>query len=211
MGKITDISMQKKNKNRMNVYIDNIFAFGVSSELIYKEKLKIGSIIDEEKLKKIAYEENLLNCRETSLRIIERSYKTKKEMITRLLEKGYNLEEINETLKFLEEYNFINDESYAKAFIKDRTRTQGKQKIKYSLRNKGISDEIIEEELSKVNMENEKENANELALKKYKVLIKRENDKYKLKEKIIRFLLGRGYNYEVAKDAVKEILNNYVD
>ena len=208
MGTITEISVQKKNKNRCNIYIDNLFAFGVSNELIYKENLKVGMIVDEEKLKKIAYEENLINCKETALKIIERSYKTKKEMIKRLLEKGYALEEINETLKFLEEYNFINDESYTKAFINDRTKTQGKQKIKYALKNKGVSDEIIEEELSKLDMEKEKENANILALKKYNILIKRESDKYKLKEKIIRFLISRGYNYEVAKDAVNEILKS---
>ena len=208
MGSITEISVQKKNKNRCNIYIDNIFAFGVSNELIYKENLKVGMIIDEEKLKKIAYEENLINCKETALKIIERSYKTKKEMEKRLLEKGYNLEEINETLKFLERYNFINDESYTKAFIKNKTKTQGKQKIKYALKNKGISEEIIEEELSNLDMEREKENANILALKKYNILIKRENDKYKIKEKIIRFLISRGYNYEVAKDAVKEMLES---
>ncbi len=208
MGSITEISVQKKNKNRCNIYIDNVFAFGVSNELIYKENLKVGMMVDEEKLKKIAYEENLINCKETALKIIERSYKTKKEMIKRLLEKGYALEEVNETLKFLEEYNFINDESYTKAFINDRTKTQGKQKIKYALKNKGVSDEIIEEELSKLDMEKEKENANILALKKYSILIKRESDKYKLKEKIIRFLISRGYNYEVAKDAVNEILKS---
>lgn len=208
MGTITEISVQKKNKNRCNIYIDNVFAFGVSNELIYKENLKVGMIVDEEKLKKIAYEENLINCKETSLKIIERSYKTKKEMTKKLLEKGYSLEEINETLKFLEEYNFINDESYTKAFINDRTKTQGKQKIKYALKNKGISDEIIEEELSKLDMEKEKENANILALKKYNILIKRESDKYKLKEKIIRFLISRGYDYEVAKDAVNEMLKS---
>ena len=165
-------------------------------------------IIDEEKLKKIAYEENLINCKETALKIIERSYKTKKEMEKRLLEKGYNLEEINETLKFLERYNFINDESYTKAFIKNKTKTQGKQKIKYALKNKGVSEEIIEEELSNLDMKKEKEKANILALKKYNILIKRENDKYKIKEKIIRFLISRGYNYEVAKDAVKEMLES---
>lgn len=208
MGSITEISVQKKNKNRGNIYIDNIFAFGVSNELIYKENLKVGMIIDEEKLKKIAYEENLINCKETALKIIERSYKTKKEMEKRLLEKGYNLEEINETLKFLERYNFINDESYTKAFIKNKTKTQGKQKIKYALKNKGVSEEIIEEELSNLDMKKEKEKANILALKKYNILIKRENDKYKIKEKIIRFLISRGYNYEVAKDAVKEMLES---
>ena len=208
MGSITEISVQKKNKNRCNIYIDNVFAFGVSNELIYKENLKVGMMVDEEKLKKIAYEENLINCKETALKIIERSYKTKKEMIKRLLEKGYALEEVNETLKFLEEYNFINDESYTKAFINDRTKTQGKQKIKYALKNKGVSDEIIEEELSKLDMEKEKENANILALKKYNILIKRESDKYKKKKKIIRFLISRGYNYEVAKDAVNEILKS---
>lgn len=95
-----------------------------------------------------------------------------------------------------------------KAFIKNKTKTQGKQKIKYALKNKGVSEEIIEEELSNLDMKKEKENANILALKKYNILIKRENDKYKIKEKIIRFLISRGYNYEVAKDAVKEMLES---
>lgn len=207
MGKITDIVEQKKNKNRFNIYIDEVFAFGVSGELIYKEHLKKGLIVDEEKLRKIAHEENKLKCRESALRIIERSYKTEKEIKNKLLEKGYGIEEVNESVNFLKEYKFIDDRNYVKLFIKDRLRNQGKQKIKYSLKLKGISDEIIDEEISNLDREKEKEVALELASKKYTTIIKRESDKYKVREKLTRYLMGRGYDYQVAKDAVMSVLN----
>lgn len=207
MGKITDIVEQKKNKNRFNIYIDEVFAFGISGELIYKEHLKKGLVVDEEKLRKIAYEENKLKCRESALRIIERSYKTENEIKNKLLEKGYGIEEVNESVNFLKEYKFIDDRNYVKLFIKDRLRNQGKQKIKYSLKLKGISDEIIDEEISNLDREKEMEVALELASKKYTTIIKRESDKYKVREKLTRYLMGRGYDYQVAKDAVMSVLN----
>ncbi len=207
MGKITDIVEQKKNKNRFNIYIDEVFAFGISGELIYKEHLKKGLVVDEEKLRKIANEENKLKCRESALRIIERSYKTENEIKNKLLEKGYGIEEVNESVNFLKEYKFIDDRNYVKLFIKDRLRNQGKQKIKYSLKLKGISDEIIDEEISNLDREKEMEVALELASKKYTTIIKRESDKYKVREKLTRYLMGRGYDYQVAKDAVMSVLN----
>ena len=99
MGKITKIEVQKRNKDRVNVYIDNNYAFSVNNELVYKEGLKVNLEVDEEKILSIAKEENKLKCKETALRIIERSYKTEKEMEERLIEKGYDLESIAIVIK----------------------------------------------------------------------------------------------------------------
>ena len=163
MGKITKIEVQKRNKERVNVYIDNVYTFSAYSELIYKENLKVNSEVDEEKLLRIAQKENVSKCKETALRIIERSYKTEKEMQNKLIEKGYDSESVGIAINFLKEYNFINDNNYVKMYIKDRISTQGKQKIKYSLIRKGISDDIIEEFLEDIESEDEKSAAIELA------------------------------------------------
>ena len=101
MGKITKIEVQKRNKERVNVYIDNVYAFAAFSELAYKENLRINCEVDEEKLLSIAKKENLAKCKETALKIIERSYKTEKEMQKRLMEKGFDSDSINIVISFL--------------------------------------------------------------------------------------------------------------
>lgn len=206
MGKITKIEVQKRNKDRVNIYIDEIYSFSVNAELVYKEGLKINMIVEEDKLLNVAREENFMKCKNTALRIIERSYKTEKEIKDKLIEKGYGNEEINPTLDFLKEYNFINDESYTKMYVKDRTRTQGKGKIKSALMRKGVDKEDIQQALDSIDRDDEFDVAMEMAKKKYSQLSKREDDKYKLWNKLCRFLVGRGYDYSLAKDVIKKVV-----
>ena len=207
MAKITKIEVQKRNKNRVNIYLDGIYALAVNAELVYTQGLAANMDIDEDKLRAVAKEEDFLKCKNTALKIIEKSYKTEKEIRDKLIEKGYEADVIDPTIKFLREYNFINDESYTRMYVKDRLRSQGSQKIKYALMRKGIDEESIKNELDNIDRDSEKEIAMELAQKKYNQLSKRESDKYKLWNKLCRYLVGRGYDYSLAKSVVKSILD----
>ena len=93
-------------------------------------------------------------------------------------------------------------------YVKDRSKNQGKKKIKYTLMQKGIDENIIEEELEKLDTDEIKEVVHEMALKKYKILCKRENDNYKLSQKLFRFLMGKGYDYDLIKDVVKSVVKS---
>lgn len=207
MSKITRIEVQKRNKQRCNIYIDEVYAFAVDGELVYKEKLIVNEEVDEARLQKIAIKENLSKCKNTALRIIERSYKTEKEMKERLIEKGYDLEAILPILDFLKEYGFLDDSSYIKMYIKDRIRSQGAQKIKYALIKKGIDPDEIDESLANLNKDEERNVALELAKKKYYQMASKETDMFKLSNKLCRFLVGRGYDYALVKDVVKNVIN----
>ena len=120
MAVITKIEVQKRNKDRVNVYIDNEYAFSISMELVYKESLKPKMEIDVERLRDIADKEGYLKCKNAALKIIERSYKTEKEVRDKLREKEYTDSQIEKSIEFLKEYNFVNDDSYAKAYINDK-------------------------------------------------------------------------------------------
>lgn len=207
MAKITKIEIQKRNKERVNLFLDDEYAFSLSAELVYKEGLKVNAEIDSEKLKVLAEHEGLLRCKESALRIIERSYKTEKEVRDKLKLKGYEDISINKSVEFLKEYNFLNDIKYAKAFISDKLNSSGSQKIKYALTQKGISKDIIDEELSKLNKDNEKDAAFNIAKKKFHILKKKENDNYKISSKLYRYLVSKGYGYDVINDVVKEVMS----
>lgn len=209
MNKITEIGVQKRNKERVNIYVNGEFTFACDAEFVYKEKLKLGMQIDLDKIKDILLEDEIKKCKNTALRIIERSYKSEKEVYDKLIEKGYN-EEISEiAIDFLKKYSYIDDERFAGMYIRDRLRTQGKNKIKYELLRKGISDELIKNSL----MENsdrdaELEIAFSIAKRRYDVLAKRETDKYKLSQKLYRFLVSKGYEFDLVSSIVKKITND---
>ena len=207
MGKITKIEIQKRNKNRVNVYIDEVYSFAVSTELVYKQGLKTNMEVDEEKLQEVVEAENLDKCKNTALRIIEKSYKTELELNDKLKEKGYDEKEIKYSIDFLKEYKFIDDIKYTEMYIKDRLRNSGVKKIKYSLIRKGVPEDVIEEVLSNLDTENQKNVAIELTEKKYNQLIKRDNDKYKIKNKLFRFLQGKGYEYSLITEVINQVMN----
>ncbi|OOM79848.1 recombination regulator RecX [Clostridium sp. BL-8] len=207
MSKITKIEVQKRNKERVNLFLDGEYAFSISAELVYKEGLKISSEIDAEKVKSIAKSENYIKCKESALRIIERNLKTEKEVREKLKLKGYDDNSIEKSIEFLKEYNFVNDKAYAKAFVNDKLKTMGSQKIKYSLIQKGIAKEVIEEELSNLNKENEKNIALNIAKKKLNTIKKTENDNYKISGKLYRFLISKGYASDIVNGVVKEVMS----
>ncbi|GAA0075749.1 hypothetical protein UT300005_01270 [Clostridium sp. CTA-5] len=208
MAKITKLEFQKRNKERVNVFLDEEYAFSISAELIYKEGIKLKDEVDFEKLKILAYKDQIMKCREAAIRTIEKSHKTEKQVREKLILKGYEEEAIEKAIDFLKEYNYLNDEYYTKLFVKEKLKSQGSNKIKYSLMQKGISKEIIEEELNNVDRENEKSIAIDLAQRKIVTIRKSENDKYKISNKLYRFLLSKGYGYEVVNEVVKEVIND---
>ncbi|WP_066892811.1 recombination regulator RecX [Clostridium nigeriense] len=205
MNIITKIEVQKRNKDRANIYIDNEYAFSLSNELVYKEGLKTNEKINIEEIQVIAKEDNYLKCKNTALRIVEKTFKSEKELRDKLILKGYENEEIDKTIKFLKKYSFISDDNYTKMYVKDKSRLQGKKKIKYDLMKKGISENIIEEEISNIDRDDERETAYNLAIKKYNTIAKREDDKFKLSQKLYRYLLTKGYDYDTVSYAVKKV------
>lgn len=209
MSKITKIETGKRNKERVNVYIDDEYAFSINMELVYKFGLKVNEEVDKEKLIEISKSENLSKCKESALRTIERSYKTEKEIRDKLLSKEFDSETIDSTIDFLIEYGFIDDSKFVSMYIKDRIRTQGRNKIRYSLISKGVNKLLIEEAFSTLDRDDEMERAIILCEKKYLNISKREDDDFKIKNKLTRYLLGRGYDYDIAKEVIKEVFIKY--
>lgn len=211
MAIITRIEVQKRNKERVNLFLDGEYAFSLSAELVYRESLKINREINSKELKVLAESENFIKCKEAALRSIEKAYKTEKEVRDKLKLKGYDDFSINKSIEFLKEYNFINDSDYTKIFIKDKLNSMGSQKIKYALIRKGICKEIIAEELSNLNKENEKNIAFSIAKKKFDLIKKKETDSYKISGKLYRYLISKGYGIDVTSDVVKKIISTDVN
>ena len=209
MNKITSIEIQKRNQERVNVYVDGEFTFACNYEFVYKENLKQGEGIDLAKIKKILIADEVKKCKATAIRIIERSQKSENEVYKKLLEKGYEEEACASAIAFLKEYSYIDDSKYVGMYIRDRVKSQGQNKIKYDLIRKGISVDIIKLGFEE-NIDEDAEfiAALNLAKKRYDILAKRETDKYKLSQKLYRFLVTKGYAFDLVSKIVKKVTND---
>lgn len=204
---ITKVEVQKRNKDRVNIYIDGDFAFSCSTELVFAYGLKAGKSVELEALREIVSEDSYLKCKNHALKIIEKSYKSEKEVFDKLKLKGYDEKTIARVMEFLKSYNFLNDESYTTMYIKDKLKTQGKNKIKQALLRKGIEEDLVKEKLNEVDSQIELKAALSLGGKKYKILIKTEKDKSKIYKKLWEYLIRNGYSTEI----IDEVLNKVID
>lgn len=209
---ITKIEIQKKKKDRVNVYVDGEYFFSCSSELVYMNGLKKGKIIDMNYLEGLIEEDNYLYAKSKALTFIEKTFKTENEIKVKLEKYNFDNKIIRRVIEFLRKYNFVDDSKYAEIYIKEKAKKYGKSKIKYGLMKKGIKDNIICEKLNdyRDNDEAYVEGMRKMAIKKYNSVIKVEKDKFKIKRKVCSYLLGRGYSWNEIGEVLKEIfVENY--
>ena len=137
MKKITDIKPQVKNPTRCNIYLDNAFYCGLELETIMKNRLKIGTEIAEERLNEIQTESESLRALDKALNFISLSKKTKKEVEDYLKKTGYLGGTVETVISKMSAYKFINDEEYAKDYVKSYSKKKGNRLLAAELKRKG--------------------------------------------------------------------------
>ncbi len=206
--RITDLKEQVKDDTRVNVYINEKYVFSISKLDVAFYHLKVGEEISKKTYDEIFENVVLAKAKMTAMSYLSYKDRSKKEVIRKLKEKGYTKEVTKQTLKFLISYGYINDLEFSKKFVKQRVMSKGygKFKVVRELREKGISDEIIEMVTENIG-ESEEEKALLLAQKKARSL---DLNEYKDKQKLFAYLHRRGYSFEIIK-RVLEKLNNEND
>ena len=131
-----------------------------------------------------------------------KNIKTKKDVYDYLIRKGFSDEETNEVCDYIEDVGLVDDDLYIKFFVEDsfRIKNKGARKIAYELKQRGIDDDKIYEAMEEAkDMECD---ALKEAYERKLDATKSETDQYKRKNKIIRFLISRGFDYSDIKDIV---------
>jgi regulatory protein len=112
---------------------------------------------------------------------------------------------ISKIIKKLKEYKFIDDTAFAKFWIEQRLKSKHKpiRAVEFELKQKGIHKEIINELLSEIE-------SKDSDLNNAKLLADRKMDYYrnlppdKRREKVLSFLMRKGFSYDTAKKALND-------
>ena len=196
MKTITALKEQSKNKKRVNVYLDGQFYIGLDLLTVMKLRLKEGLIVDEKTLIDAQIMDETNSCFDVALNYISKSLKTKKEIVDKLLKKGYCDEIISLTLEKLSSYGYVDDTEYAKRFLETYKNSLGEKAIRYKLYLKGVNDKIIDELF--LNAEFDISVPENLA---QKYLKNKEINSQNL-SKCYKYLLSKGFSYEIANQVI---------
>ena len=206
--------VSRKDEKNVSVFFDNGERLILSEDTFYSSGLRKGDDIPEDRFSFFIEQNILYHIKQRALSFLARRFHSEKELLIKLKQKSYEERLIKLVLNELKEKSFIDDQVFTNHFIEEKLKRKrwGKNKIRAALFNKGVSASIIDEVFQYFDSELDQNLAAlELAKKKYENLKKRESDIRKLKQKLISFLLSRGFEYEVSAEAVNKIIKQDFD
>ena len=199
MNEITDITPQIKDKTRCNIYVDGRFYCGLTLEATIKNRLKVGQIVEPEKLAKIQLESERNTAFDKALTHLSATQKTEKQIRDFLSKKGYLPAVTDYVVEKLRSYDFLNDDAYAESYVEFAAKKKGGRLIRMELRGKGIDENSIENALETLDEAQEIQTASAI-LEKY--MRNKTCDKETL-QKAYRYLMGKGFDYEIIRSALR--------
>jgi len=192
-------------KNKYNIYLSNGEVLSLDERVITTNELLLKKRLDTTLYDKVVRENKIYDMIDIAIKYISIRLRSIKE-IKDYLKKKYDEEElIDEAVTKLKKLEYLDDNRFTKAFIKDKLAftSWGDYKIKLELEHLGVSYEIIEKHISSID-----ESVLEEKMQKQIDKIIRTNKKYKgpeLKNKIYTHLVTSGFT----KEKVIRMLNNY--
>lgn len=206
MAIITKIEQQKKNEDRVNIYVNDEFFTAIFKELVFTFNLKKGDEIDEKYLKSILSDEMYLKAKNKALNILSKADQAEKK-IREKLSTDFEEDTINRVIEFLKKNNFINDNLLAQKIVNTNLNLNkcGKNRIKQNLYNKGLDESAINEAMSDIDSDAEFDNVMYLAKKRYERV--KNEDKRKVYQKLSQHLAYKGFNYDIIKRVLNKLLN----
>lgn len=138
-----------------------------------------------------------------ALYLLRNRARSKRDMLVKLRDKGYEGDEIDTTVKKLEKIGFLDDQKYAASYSHDKIRIyrRGRHRIALELIQKGIPKELINEAIGAIEPEEELTAAQSLLKSKEQQW--RNLTERKRFEKSVHLLQRRGFPGTVIREVLK--------
>jgi regulatory protein len=198
-GTITALVAQKQNQDRVNVYLDGKFAFGLAA--IEAIRLKRGQVLSDADIERLQAADDVEKAREKALRFLGNRPRSEWEVRQNLQKAGYEAATIDRVLERLRGVGLVDDVAFVRYWLDNRAqfKPKGAVALRQELRLKGVEREVIDAVLAE--SEHADDNAAlQAALAKadrYRQLPRPE-----FAQKLGAYLARRGFDYETVREAV---------
>ncbi len=210
MGKITALTRQKRNPDRINVYLDDEFAFGLAA--ITAVSLRIGQTLTAAQIETLQASDQEEKAKNVAIGFIEYRPRSIAETRQHLKKKEYPEAVVERVVERLEAVELLNDAAFARYWVEQREtfKPRSKMALQHELRQKGIDRTLIEEAIADVDEIAAATQAAQAKARRWHALPEPE-----FRKKLNGFLQRRGFHYGIVREVTealwKEIENDASD
>ncbi|UCH21377.1 MAG: RecX family transcriptional regulator [Deltaproteobacteria bacterium] len=200
MKTITSLKVQKGNPGRVNVFVDHRYAFAV--RLLDASQLEKGQQLSQNEISQFQNEDELYKTYRAAINFLAYRQRSQKETERHLKYKGFLPDMIGQTIERLRDEKYLNDFEFSRIWLKSRKRRNplSKSALRFELKQKGVDEKIIKEVLMDVDDDELARLCAEKKLKRLGNLTPKD-----FKKKILRYLKGRGFSFEVSLNAYRHV------
>jgi regulatory protein len=199
-GVITNITAQVRNERRVNVFLDDAFAFGLARDAAHG--LRIGQTLTPQDITALQARDDYEKTRERALNLLTYRPRSAAEVTRHLLRKGADPDHVAQAVAHLGDVGLLDDADFARYWIEQRNafKPRSTYLLRRELFQKGVAPEIVDAALA----EQDDDGAALLAGRKRAARwAQLPFDAFRLK--LGRFLQGRGFSYAVARSVIETL------
>lgn len=201
MAKVTALKVQRRNSNRVNVYLDQEFAFGLAR--IVAAWLNVGQELSDDQVAALQSKDAIEAAYQQALHFISFRPRSEAEVRKRLGEKVADPQVIDGVILRLHKADLIGDSQFARQWVENRNtfRPRSHRMLRYELHQKGVKEEDIQQALAET--DDEAELAYQAGTRYARRLAALEWEQFRTR--LSGFLSRRGFPYGVTASVVHKI------
>ncbi|RMF79079.1 MAG: RecX family transcriptional regulator [Chloroflexi bacterium] len=198
---ITALEVQKRNKERVNVFIDGEFAFGLS--LIEAAKLRKGQILSEAEIEALQNADAVIQAVDRAVRFLSYRPRSIQEVRRNLAKKNMPDAVIDQTIERLINLGYVDDRAFARFWVENRQefKPRSPKALRYELRQKGVAESDIAAVLHDFDSDDAAYRAAQSRVTRLRGSTRRV-----FRKKVGAFLARRGFAYGTAHAVVERLI-----
>jgi regulatory protein len=200
-GTITALRFQKRNKDRVNVYLDGQFAFGLAA--IEAARLEIGQALHDADIARLQKQDEVERAYERALNFLSYRPRSEAEVRRNLSKKNVEKEVADLVVERLTRAGLLDDEGFARYWVENRLqfKPRGARALRQELWEKGVPEAVISQALEGFD---EEAAAREAAEKGARRLARLEPRDFRRK---LQSHMGRkGFSFAVIEPLIEEMI-----
>ena len=198
---MTVSKIEPLSKSRYKVFIEGQFAFTLYKGELSRYHIAEDNRIDEEVydiLRKLVIKRAKLRA----MHLLSDMGRTESQLRTKLKQGGYPDEAVEEAIRYVKSFGYINDAEYVRSFIDSRKEKKSKKEIYAALKQKGVDSDIIEQVFEEMDY------GEEDSRQAIKALMRKRNYNpetadAKEKQKMMGYLMRKGFSYQDIRNVLQ--------
>jgi len=202
MRKITALRAGRGQGKRVNIFLDDKFAFSLESEVVVKEGLQVQQVLSANQIEALARSNHFHRCLNSAVHYLNYRPRSESELREKLRQRGFDDDCLEAVIPRLKKQGLVDDMAFAQFWKDNRESFSPRSRLltKLELRRKGIANDIIDQ---LVNAIDDNDSAYRAALGKARSLL--QSDYQSFRRRLGEYLKRRGFSYEVIKHTVERL------